>query len=348
MVDKTDKKTDPKTESEEELKEFKSDHSESEIADPVSKGSNKRPADKTDGDKSADKLSRAEIMKSMMYQAAKMDYDTLKNSHGKFTSVFDGDSKDMSKKNLATITTKEDIDGLFADSENLSEDFKDKANVIFEAAVNARIAVETTRIEEEYEAKLEEGIAEKFSELEDQIDSYLSSIVEQWMDDNALAVETSVKVDVMESFLSGLKGLFEEHYVEIPEDQVDIIEALTEQIEEMEKDLNEEIENRVKLQDELKTSMVENAKEEILEGLTDTDQEKLEQLFEGIEFSDPDDFTKKATIIAENFVKNVVKKADADHLLTEELEMHTDDKEKPLMDENMSRYTDAISRTVKK
>ena len=340
---------DKKIEDTENLSEFKADHSESEIADPVSKGTNKRPADKKEGgDKTPDKLSRAEIMKNMMYQAAKMDYNSLVSGHGKFTSVFDGDAKDVSKANMATITTKEDMDDLFGGNEELTEEFKEKAHVIFEASVNAKVIAETARIEEEFEAKLEEGVAEKLSELEEQVDSYLSAVVEQWMEDNALAIETSVKVDVMENFLSGLKDLFEDHYVSVPEDSVDAIDALIEQIEEYEGRLNEEIEKRIELQKELIEAKVCDAANELFEGLTITDQEKLDRLFEGIEFNTAEEFEEKATIIAENYLGKGVKRVSEDHLLTEELEIHADDVEKPVVDSQMAKYTSAVSRTVKR
>jgi hypothetical protein len=338
-----------KIEETEELKEFKSDHSESEIADPVSKGSNKRPADKKDGgDKKADKLSRSEMLKDMMSRGSEMAYTDLADAHGKFTSVFDGDAVDNSKKNKATITTKEDMDALFGGNEQLTEEFKEKANIIFESAVNAKVIAETTRLEEEFEAKVEETIVERLEEIEDQVDEYLSAVVEQWMEDNALVIESSIKTDVMESFLTGLKDLFEEHYVEIPEDKVDAVDALAEQVEDLEEKLNEEIKRTVKLQKELSESRIEQATDGLFEGLTAPDQEKLEQLFEGIEFNSPEEFEKKATIIAENFLKNGVKKADADHLLTEEVDIHEEDKEQPVVDPAMSRYIGAVSRTTAK
>src|SRR5210317_1443317 len=240
---------------------------------------------------------------------------------------------------------KEDIDAMFADDETISEDFKSKAATIFEARVHDRI----TQIEEEIEAKyagqLEEAVDTIKSDLTEKVDNYLSYVVEQWMADNELAIESGLRSELTEEFIAGMRNLFAEHYIDVPVEKVDLVDELATKVEELEEKLNEEIERGV----EYKQALVESRKNEITrvvtEGLTDTQVEKIKSLAESVEFSTEDEYKAKLETIRENYFPSDVKKADAEQL-HEEVEEDTEEKQK-ISDPFVAAVSNAISKTKK-
>ena len=258
---------------------------------------------------------------------------------------------DMSGKNKASIKSssaiKEDLALLFGDSSDLSEDFRLKVSTLFEAAVSTRVEIENARLEEEFEAKLEESYNEIKVDMMENIDSYLNYAVAEWIEENKLAVENNIRTQVTESFLTGLKGLFEEHYVEIPEDKADIVESMAERIEELEELVNETTADNIELSKIVNEKEVREISASLSEGMISTQKDKFTKLIEAVDYSDAEEFRKKANIIKETYFtgKSEVKVV-ADQLINEEVEEL--EVKKPSMDSAMNMYVSSLSKTIKK
>ena len=195
---------------------------------------------------------------------------------------------------------KEDLDAMFNGSD-LSEDFKTKAATIFEAAVMSRVNAEVARLEEEFEASVAETVAEQIEGIVEQVDGYLGYIAEQWMKENEIALERGVKNDILESFVAGMKDLFEEHYIDVPEEKYDLLGEMEETISELEEKINEQVAANVEL-----TKVVNEAKRNeiiasISEDLTATETEKFNSLVNEIAFEDTESFETKAKTIRESY-----------------------------------------------
>lgn len=259
---------------------------------------------------------------------------------------------DMSGKNKATIKSsnaiKEDLALLFGDSSDLSEDFRLKVSTLFEAAVSTRVEIENARLEEEFEAKLEESYNEIKTDMMENIDSYLNYAVAEWIEENKLAVENNIRTQVTESFLTGLKGLFEDHYVEIPEDKADIVESMAERIEELEELVNETTADNIELSKIVNEKEVREISASLSEGMMSTQKDKFNKLIEAVDYSDADEFRKKANIIKETYFtgKSEVKVV-ADQLINEEVE-EPEVKTTSNMDSTMDMYVSSLSKTIKK
>jgi len=252
------------------------------------------------------------------------------------------------KPSAASSSMKEHIDAIFQ-GEELSEDFRSKASTIFEAAVAAELKEQVERLEEEYEERLEESFKSLTEELVEKIDQYMSYATEQWMKDNQVAIESSIKSEITEGFINGLKGLFQEHYLEIPEDKVDVLGEMAAKLEELEEKLNSTMQENI----ELKGQLSENTREKILadvsEGLAATQVEKLAALAEGVDFDTPDNFKKKMEIVKENYFPSVNSTKQLFEDVEEEaLASNEEPKAKPSNDPQVSAYVTALSRTLKK
>lgn len=260
---------------------------------------------------------------------------------------------DKSAANKASIAAKgamkEDVEELFA-NDDLSEEFREKASTLFEAAVNARVGLEVARIEEEFEEAVQEVAERVEEELAGKIDTYMDYVAEQWFDDNKIAIESSLKVEAADKFIDGVKALFAEHMVEVPEETVDMVESLEARVAELEGQLNEEINEKIEL-----TKLVEEAEkeaifDEVAEGLAATQVEKLRTLAEGLEYSDSDAYRRKVELVKENYFTE--KKATASSLVVEEttvgsLEELTE-QTNVVVEAGMQQYVSAIGRTTKK
>lgn len=235
---------------------------------------------------------------------------------------------------------KEDVDQIFGDA-NLSEDFKEKAALIFETRLQDKISQIKEELETEYASKLEEAVSEIQEDLSSKIDDYLSYVVEQWMEQNALAIESGLRTELSEEFIVGLKNLFAEHYIDIPEEKVNLIDELTEKVVDLESKLNEEIEKSVSYRKELIEAKKSEITHEICDGLTATQVEKIKSLAEGVEFSTEDEYKSKLETIRENYFPTGVKKADASQL-HESVEV----KDVPVItDAFVAAVSEAISKT---
>jgi hypothetical protein len=241
---------------------------------------------------------------------------------------------------------KEDIALLFGEDSGLSEDFRLKTETIFEAAVATRVGLEVSRLEETYEQKLQESFSEIASEMEENIDAYLNYAVAEWIQENKLAVESNIRTEVMESFLSGLKGLFEEHHIDIPEDDIPVVEAMAEQIAELEERINETVEKNIELSKQLAEAEVVATADELAEGMTDTQKDKFVKLIEAVNYTNADEFRKKASIIKETYFSGKAEvRATPDQLLTESVEEPEAEK---YTSPDMKMYVESLSRSLKK
>lgn len=242
-------------------------------------------------------------------------------------------------------TVNEDITALFGD--DLTEEFKEKATTLFEAALNDRVAAEVQRLEEEKQAEIE---ALK-DELTEQVDTYMSYVVEQWMKENEVAIENSLRSEIVENFISGLKTLFVENYVDVPEDKADLINDMAEHVEELEASLNEAISENIEMKKMINEAQMEAIFDDVCEGLADTQAEKLKVLVEGIAFEDADSYRRKVEIVKENYFSD--KKKTGTSLVAEEQDAIDPDTEsgKAALKSNdpvVNRYVEAISKSLKK
>ena len=198
------------------------------------------------------------------------------------------------------ISIEEDVDALVA-GEELSEEFKEKAKTILEAAIKGKVSQIKETLETEYDAKLLEEVEEIKGALNERVDSYLEYVADEWFAENQLAVQGGLKEELTESFMTGLKGLFEEHYVQIPEEKYDVLESMVEKLDDMESKLNEQIEKNVSLNKRLAESVADGIFDQISEGLADTQKEKLATLSESVEFDSEDQYREKLETLKESY-----------------------------------------------
>ena len=216
----------------------------------------------------------------------------------------DDDDEDMEEaieKRVQEVDVKEHVDALVNGEGDLSEEFKRKAATVFEAAVKSKIRDEVTRLEKEYSSELQENIEKTKGELTEKVDTYLNYVVEEWMKENELAIERGLKGEIAEDFISGLKTLFEDHYVDIPDEKYDVLEAQSEKITELEGKLNEAIEKTVSLRKNNGVLVREQVIQEATQDLADTEIEKFKSLTEDVEFTDEDSFRNKLETLKDNY-----------------------------------------------
>jgi len=204
------------------------------------------------------------------------------------------------------VDIEEDVNALFG-GEDLSEEFKEKAKLVFETALNAKVSEVKEALEAKYQETLEERIAEEKASLSERVDNYLEYVADEWFTENALAVEQGLKTDMTESFLSGMKSLFEEHYVTIPEDKYDVLESMVEKLDDMETKLNEQIEKNVSLNSRLGESVANGILESVSEGLASTQKEKLASLSESVEFESEESYREKLETLRESYFSSKAK-----------------------------------------
>ena len=214
---------------------------------------------------------------------------------------------------------EEDVNALLS-GEDLSEEFKEKAKVIFEASINAKITDIENQLNEQYEKALNEQVEEIKVELTERTDAYLEYVADEWLKENALAVENGIKTEMTESFMEGMKKLFEEHYVTLPEDKYDVLENMVDKLDEMESKLNEQIEKNVALNKRLSESTAQTIINNVAEGLATSQKEKLQSLAEGVEFESEESYRGKIETLKESYFgqKKTTSTASAPQELKEE------------------------------
>ena len=299
--------------------------------------------------------SKVQVMATAVKAIAAMDPENLKNFMATISAPNLGAPIDggVAAKNAATIamkpstasSMKEDLTAVF-EGEDLTEEFKDKASALFEAAIEVRVMTEMARIEEEYAEALEEQMVTFTEELTTKLDSYLDYVVENWMEENQVAIESTIHSELTQDFIEGLKNLFAEHYINVPDDKVDVLEAMAEKLEILESKLDEVLEEN----NELRGALVEEAAKDIIEdissGLALTQKDKFVKIAEGIEFDgDLENFEKKLTTIKESyFGKSQTKQSN----ILEESYDGEEETSTKYIDPLVGRYVDAIAKNIKK
>ena len=288
---------------------------------------------------------------------AKIDTDELEggkeaevpakgSAKGKKSSDKNRDSisgKVKGDKGKATVPAIEHLEAIF-DGEELSEDFMVKVATIFEAAINERVEAREAELQEDYESSLAEHLESVTSQLTEKIDDYLGYVVEEWVTENKLVLENGLRTEIAENFIQGLKGLFQDNYVDLPEEKVDLFSEINEKNSSIESELNEQINANI----ELKKVILEYRCSEILQeacnDLVDTEAEKLCKLAEGIEFEDENQYSEKISLLKESYFTHGQISETLDYDDTQE---DLSENKKELTEGRMGNYVDALSRTLK-
>jgi hypothetical protein len=244
---------------------------------------------------------------------------------------------------ISTFDVKDDVEALVQGEEGLSDEFKEKASTIFEAAVHAKVVDEVNDRMEQQAKEQEVGSKEFQKELTEKVDGYLTYVVEEWMSENELAIDRGIRSELVEDFMSGLRTLFTEHYIDIPEEKVDMVDDLFTKVEDLETSLDEEINRGVELQKELAKFKKEDVLKSATKDLADTETEKISKLAEGIEYENAEQYAEKLSVLKESYfpkgeaVTSEITETDENIEVSEE-------ESAVKLDENMKHYTSAIKR----
>lgn len=290
---------------------------------------------------------KAAIMASvndMLKKSKKLDAQKIYASVMKTMESDEGDDEEEEKPvkedvNVDHIDYSEDLESLVAEEATLSDGFQAKAGIIFEAALKSKVGAEIDRLESEYVANLEEEVTEIKSELVEKVDSYLNYVVSNWMSENEVAVTTGLRTEIAEDFMSSLQSVFKEHYIEVPEGKVDLVDELAEQVAELEESLNKSTEDNIALTESVsnleRAEIVRNASS----GLALTEAEKLASLVEDIDFDDAESFEMKVNVVKESYFRS-----EAQESVDEAQQLVGTDEAPAELNDVMARYTQAISK----
>ena len=250
------------------------------------------------------------------------------------------DDKEESKKEEKDIDVKEHVDALIAGEADLSEEFKDKAATIFETAIKSKVKEVAEHIEADYNNKFDKEMSEAKDQLVEKVDSYLTYVVEQWMKENEIALERGIKGEIAEDFIAGLKQLFEDHYIDVPDEKYDVLEDQATKIDDLQKALDEQIAKNVELNTGAKELMRKEIVSEASADLADTSKEKFVKLVEEIEYSSNEDFKKKVETIKESYFGKKESTSEIDDVAAESNAEQPQD-----LTNAMAAYSAAISKT---
>ena len=252
------------------------------------------------------------------------------------------------------IDVSEHIDAMLSGHE-LSEDFQEKARTIFEAAVLEQVNVEVEKIDQQYNEDFEKSVLEVRSQIAEKVDEYLSYVAKEWLEENKVVVESSLKLEIMENFISGMKTVFEENYIEVPEEKADLYAEAVAEAEQVKEQLNEAIEKNVKLSKEVETVQKDGIIRDVVEGMTIQQADKIRSLSEGVEFTSAEDFAEKVKVIKENYfpseetVSSEVVDGEEEVTAVEDSEVVLEEQaSKKTSDPVMENYARAISRFSRK
>lgn len=310
--------------------------------------------------------SRAEMLATFTALLAQLGKEDLTSLYDRTVAEIGNEAvhipADASAKNQATIAAKktvsEDVAEMFA-GDDLSEDFREKASTLFEAAVNTRVALTEAELQEQYEAavaEIQEQFEEQLVESSNQIleevagklDQYLDYVVETWMQENELAIENSLRADIAEDFIHGLHNLFAEHYVRVPDEQLDLVAEMKAENEALRARLNETIDEKLALESVVVDATKEAALDEVSEGLAETQVEKLRVLAEGIEYTDADTYRRKLEIVKENYFSGKsTQQSTTTGLITEEIISEAEEGDDVVVPAHMQAYVKTISKIAK-
>ena len=332
----------------------------------------KRPLDKGGISENASKMSLVKSIYDKLDEMSKEEVQEVLNALNEVDEEieFDENGEEIvseEQKETKSFVNSDELDlgsdvQALIDGEELSEEFKEKAATIFEAAVfakvNEEIASRVERLEEQYKQELEEAIQENRDSTIEKVDDFMNYVIKEWMEENQLAIEKGIRSEIVEDFMVGLKNLFVEHYIDIPDEKVDLVDDLFEKVEDLETALNTEIDKNIDNAKQLKEYKKSDAIYSISEDLTEVEVEKLQKLAEGIEYEDDEQYMEKLQIIKENYFREEVKGEETPQQLNEvQGETEDDSDVDPSNDssvefagasDRISKYADAISRTLKK
>ena len=296
------------------------------------------------------KLTKAEMSETISKGLGKMNKAQLEKLYASMHSDEEEDDEDEMdevrkeaiENRVKEIDVAEHVEALVNGEGDLSEEFKRKAATVFEAAVKSKIRTEIERLESEYEIQLKENVQSATDEMTDKVDTYLNYVTDEWMKENELAVERGLKGEIAEDFISGLKQLFEDHYIDIPDDKYDVLEAQSEKISELESKLSETIEKNVSLKDGNAKLVREQVISEVYEGLADTEIEKFKSLTDDVEYTDEEAFREKLDTLKESyFPKTSMETTEIND------DVETGTAQDIDLTPSMDAYMSAIGRTVK-
>ena len=298
------------------------------------------------------------MIQAMYDSMNKMKKADIAASYGKMMAAMNGDAeekddedpaeekkvnKEAVENRVKSIDVSDDVNALVSGDDSLSEEFKTKAATIFEAAVKSKVKSEIVRLEGEYENELAEAKETVKEELTVKVDNYLNYVVEQWMTDNELAIEKGIKGEIAEDFIAGLKTLFEDHYIDVPDEKYDVLEAKEKELEEMKSKVNEMTEKAVADKKLIEGYTKDEIFESAVEGMADTEKEKMKSLVEDVAFEGADAYSKKLSTIKESYF-GVAKEAPASTENVDSIKDSNDGNTVADLSDSMSRYTAAISR----
>jgi len=295
----------------------------------------------------ADHLAMFEKMKATelknMYAGYQNSLDEAENAETEAELEKLNNAKADIEEKIKNISVKEDVEAL-VDGEDLSEEFKEKAATIFEAAVKSKIRSEVERMENEYQDTKEQEMDTFKEELTEKVDTYLNYVVEEWTKENELAIERGLKGEIAEDFISGLKQLFEDHYIDVPDEKYDVLEAQSDKISELEDKLNETIQKNVDLNNSKNTLVREQVISEVSEDLADTEIEKFKDLTKDVEFSDEESFRDKLDVLKESYFPKIQMSTTSTRTFDDEDGSTAQDVDTT---DTMRKYMSAISRDHK-
>lgn len=369
-----------------QLDEFKASDGQSEVPDPGVGGSAARTADKSEGEAGYSASTKAEVMAKIMHDLqARSAQDVFnvyksmaKDDNGRPADNFDkpegnetyagvtkfrpdvtpqdgrksfgnsGETYDAATHSASAvkpIVAREHIEEIFTGQE-LSEELLNRAAVVYEAAVNSRIAIIEARLEEQYTTALEEAIDLIHEEVVESVDKYMTYVAEEWVEENKLAVENGLKSQMAEDLLLSLKEAFESNYINVSEEKVDVLENMLDEIEELKTRLNSEFETRLDLENTLESYKISELVGEMSEGMTAFEKDKFMSLIENISYSNLDDFSSKVEVLKETYFTGAAPKNTSAQPLVEDFEYNGEsEKEVP---SNMRAYSEALARISKK
>ena len=289
------------------------------------------------------KMKKADIAASYGKMMAAMNGHSDEKEEDKDPAEEKKVNKEAVENRVKSIDVSDDVNALVSGDDSLSEEFKTKAATIFEAAVKSKVKSEIVRLEGEYENELAEAKETVKEELTVKVDNYLNYVVEQWMTDNELAIEKGIKGEIAEDFIAGLKTLFEDHYIDVPDEKYDVLEAKEKELEEMKSKVNEMTEKAVADKKLIEGYTKDEIFESAVEGMADTEKEKMKSLVEDVAFEGADAYSKKLSTIKESYFGNA-KEAPASTENVDTIKDSNDGNIVSDMSDSMSRYTAAISR----
>ena len=354
--DKEDeKKSDKEDEDEKEVKEEDEDEKEDEKSDEDMKKEMIKAMKSMKKDEMANMYAsyhsaamsktKDEMYKEMMHGMDKMKKEGMKKLHAavmpsKMKAEEATDAK--TEERLKSVDVKEHVDALLNADDSLSKEFKEKAATIFETAVKSKIREEIKRLEEEYQEEVRTEVADTTKSLTEKVDTYLDYVTSEWMKENELAIERGLKGEIAEDFISGLKQLFEDHYIDVPAEKYDVLEAQADKISKLEKKLEETIQQVVEAKKSEGALMKESVKTEVSSDLTETEIEKFDSLAQEVEYTDKESYTEKLKTIKENYFpkKQVMSETAHD-------EVETGTAVQADIDGPMGAYISAIGKAVK-